>query len=195
MSDSQKSLVYAYFWLMIFPFELVASTSCPGNDTIAISTPHPNFVAREVDGFVEVHAEHTVSQQAIEVSTWGCVEEAQNSDDRADLKATRSMDASLSPESWTTVTGSPFAAGRDRVDAETGNVPDAEASEVRDQGPMNILLLYADDWRHDTLGVAGNPIVQTPTLDQLAREGIRFTHNCVTTSICGISRATLFTGQ
>ncbi|MGB7325411.1 MAG: sulfatase [Rubripirellula sp.] len=60
---------------------------------------------------------------------------------------------------------------------------------------MNVLLLYADDWRHDTLGVAGNPVVKTPTLDQLASDGVRFTQNCVTTSICGISRATLFTGQ
>jgi arylsulfatase A-like enzyme len=61
--------------------------------------------------------------------------------------------------------------------------------------PMNILLLYADDWRHDTLGVAGNPVVKTPVLDDLAKQGVRFTHNCVTTSICGISRASLFTGQ
>jgi arylsulfatase A-like enzyme len=60
---------------------------------------------------------------------------------------------------------------------------------------MNILVLYADDWRHDTLGVAGNPVVQTPVLDKLAGEGVRFTHNCVTTSICGVSRASLFTGQ
>lgn len=60
---------------------------------------------------------------------------------------------------------------------------------------LNVLVLYADDWRHDTLGCAGNPIVKTPRLDQLAREGLRFTHNCVTTSICGVSRATLFTGQ
>lgn len=60
---------------------------------------------------------------------------------------------------------------------------------------MNILLLYADDWRHDTLGVAGNPVVKTPTLDQLASEGVRFTENCVTTAICGVSRATLLTGQ
>ena len=59
----------------------------------------------------------------------------------------------------------------------------------------NILILYADDWRHDTLGVAGNPIVKTPHLDKLASEGVRFTHNCVTTSICGVSRATLLTGQ
>ncbi len=62
-------------------------------------------------------------------------------------------------------------------------------------GPLNIVVLYADDWRHDTLGAAGHPVVRTPRLDQLAREGVRFTRNYVTTSICGVSRATLFTGQ
>ncbi len=61
--------------------------------------------------------------------------------------------------------------------------------------PLNILVLYADDWRHDTLGVAGHPIVKTPHLDRLAADGVRFTRNAVTTSICGVSRATLFTGQ
>lgn len=61
--------------------------------------------------------------------------------------------------------------------------------------PMNILVLYADDWRYDTLGVAGNPVVKTPVIDKLSAEGVRFTHNCVTTAICGVSRATLFTGQ
>ncbi len=61
--------------------------------------------------------------------------------------------------------------------------------------PMNVVVLYADDWRNDTLGVAGNPVVKTPNLDRLAGEGMRFTQNCVTTSICGVSRATLFTGQ
>lgn len=59
----------------------------------------------------------------------------------------------------------------------------------------NILILYADDWRHDVLGVAGHPVVQTPNLDRLAAEGIRFTNSYVTTSICGVSRASLFTGQ
>ena len=59
----------------------------------------------------------------------------------------------------------------------------------------NVVILYADDWRFDTLGCAGNPIVKTPNLDALAKEGVRFTRNCVTTSICGVSRASLFTGQ
>lgn len=61
--------------------------------------------------------------------------------------------------------------------------------------PLNILILYADDWRFDTLGCAGNPVVKTPNLDKLAGEGVRFTQACVTTAICGVSRASLFTGQ
>jgi len=67
--------------------------------------------------------------------------------------------------------------------------------EAANAKPMNILVLYADDWRYDTLGASGNPIVKTPVLDRLASEGVRFTENCVTTSICGVSRASLFTGQ
>jgi arylsulfatase len=59
----------------------------------------------------------------------------------------------------------------------------------------NILILYADDWRHDTLGCAGNPTVKTPHIDRLAGDGFRFTRACVTTSICGVSRASMFTGQ
>ncbi len=62
-------------------------------------------------------------------------------------------------------------------------------------GPLNVVVLYADDWRHDTLGSAGHPVVRTPRLDQLAREGVRFKNSYVTTSICGVSRATLLTGQ
>lgn len=59
----------------------------------------------------------------------------------------------------------------------------------------NILILYADDWRHDVLGVAGHPVVITPNLDRFAKQGVRFRRAYVTTSICGVSRATLLTGQ
>ncbi len=68
-------------------------------------------------------------------------------------------------------------------------------SAPADQTPLNLLVLYADDWRFDTLGVAGNPVVQTPHLDRLAADGLRFRNNYVTTSICGVSRASLLTGQ
>ncbi len=69
------------------------------------------------------------------------------------------------------------------------------ATPERPSAPLNIVVLYADDWRHDTLGCAGNPIVQTPRLDSLAAGGVRFTRNSVTTAICGVSRATMLTGQ
>jgi arylsulfatase A-like enzyme len=61
--------------------------------------------------------------------------------------------------------------------------------------PLNVLLVIADDWRHDTLGCAGNPVVQTPNLDTLAGQGVRFTQAAVTTSVCWVSRASIFTGQ
>jgi arylsulfatase len=61
--------------------------------------------------------------------------------------------------------------------------------------PPNIVVLLADDWRFDTLGIAGNPVVKTPHLDRLAARGVRFTHARVTTSICGVSRSSILTGQ
>lgn len=61
--------------------------------------------------------------------------------------------------------------------------------------PPNIVFLFADDQRFDTLGIAGHPIVQTPTLDRLAGEGVRFRHAFVTTSVCWVSRAVVLTGQ
>jgi arylsulfatase len=76
-----------------------------------------------------------------------------------------------------------------------GAMPAAPRGAPSQSARPNILLLYADDWRHDTLGAAGHPIVQTPHLDRLAREGVRFSRAYVTTSICGVSRASLFTGQ
>jgi hypothetical protein len=58
----------------------------------------------------------------------------------------------------------------------------------------NIVIFYADDWTMKTLGVL-NPNVKTPNLDALAAEGVLFTNNCVTTSICWISRSNMMTGQ
>lgn len=59
----------------------------------------------------------------------------------------------------------------------------------------NILFLFADDQRYDTLGAAGHPIVQTPTIDRLAAEGVRFRNSFVTTSVCWVSRSVVLTGQ
>lgn len=58
----------------------------------------------------------------------------------------------------------------------------------------NIIVLVTDDQRWDMMGCAGHPILQTPHLDALAHDGIRFEHAFVTTPICMSSRASIFTG-
>lgn len=60
--------------------------------------------------------------------------------------------------------------------------------------PPNILFFLIDDQRNDTLGCAGHPIVRTPNVDALARDGVRFSNAFVTTPICAASRASIFTG-
>lgn len=60
---------------------------------------------------------------------------------------------------------------------------------------LNVVFLLADDLRWNSLGCTGNPIVITPNIDQLAREGIRFNNACVTTAICMVSRASILSGQ
>ena len=59
----------------------------------------------------------------------------------------------------------------------------------------NILFILVDDQRNDTLGCAGHPVIKTPHIDRLAKNGVRFEHAYVTTPICMSSRATIFTGM
>ena len=59
----------------------------------------------------------------------------------------------------------------------------------------NIIFLLTDDHRYDALGVMGNPVIQTPNLDRLAKNGTLFTNAYVTTSISCSSRASVLTGQ
>ncbi len=62
-------------------------------------------------------------------------------------------------------------------------------------GQPNILFILADDMRNDSMGCAGHPVLQTPVLDKLAAQGVRFENGFVTTSICMASRACIFTGM
>ncbi len=59
----------------------------------------------------------------------------------------------------------------------------------------NIIFLLTDDHRADAMGCAGNTIIQTPNMDALAANGVRFRNAFVTTSICASSRASIFSGQ
>lgn len=58
----------------------------------------------------------------------------------------------------------------------------------------NVVFFVADDHGTEALGAYGNRVVKTPSLDQLASEGVRFTHAFATTASCSASRSVLLTG-
>lgn len=63
----------------------------------------------------------------------------------------------------------------------------------------NVLFLFADDQRADALGISGNKYIQTPHIDQLAKEGSYFTNAYVMGghhgAICAPSRAMMLSGK
>ncbi|MEW6303516.1 MAG: sulfatase [Verrucomicrobiota bacterium] len=68
------------------------------------------------------------------------------------------------------------------------------SSRVPAATPPNIVFILTDDHRWDMMGCAGNTVIQTPNMDALARDGVRFRNMFVTTAICAASRATILTG-
>ena len=58
----------------------------------------------------------------------------------------------------------------------------------------NILLIVADDLGYGDLGAYGQKGIQTPVLDQLAAEGLRFPDHYAGSTVCAPSRSALFTG-
>lgn len=59
----------------------------------------------------------------------------------------------------------------------------------------NIVFLLTDDQSSSSVGSYGNPDVQTPQIDRLARDGVSFDRYYTTTAICMASRATTMTGK
>lgn len=58
----------------------------------------------------------------------------------------------------------------------------------------NILFLLADDLGYGELGCYGQEVIQTPVLDKMAADGIRFTNFYAGNPVCSPSRAVLMTG-
>jgi len=59
----------------------------------------------------------------------------------------------------------------------------------------NVLLIIADEFRADCLGAAGHPMVKTPNLDALARDGVLFRRCFAQAAPCGPSRMCVYTGR
>ncbi len=61
----------------------------------------------------------------------------------------------------------------------------------------NIILIFSDDHAYQAISAYDDPrhLLQTPNIDRLAREGLRFDRCLVPNSICGPSRASVLTGK
>ena len=68
---------------------------------------------------------------------------------------------------------------------------------LADEARPNILFLFADDLTCQAISCYGDErkLLETPNIDRVAREGMRFDRCLVTNSICGPSRATILTGK
>ena len=72
--------------------------------------------------------------------------------------------------------------------------PAAEVSGAAKR-PVNLLFIITDQQRFDALGCAGNPVLKTPNLDRLAREGVRFANAYSSCPVCVPARTTILTGH
>jgi arylsulfatase A len=59
----------------------------------------------------------------------------------------------------------------------------------------NIIFILADDMGYGDLGCYGQKLIQTPNLDAMAKQGLRFTQFYAGTAVCAPSRSSLLTGQ
>ncbi|MBN1153964.1 sulfatase [candidate division KSB1 bacterium] len=59
----------------------------------------------------------------------------------------------------------------------------------------NILFIMSDDHAEQAISCYGSNLIQTPNIDRIAHEGVRFKNSFVTNSICAPSRAVLLTGK
>jgi len=68
------------------------------------------------------------------------------------------------------------------------------ASFAQDAAPPNIVFIMADDLGYGGLGCYGQELIQTPHIDRLATEGMRFTQAYAGSHVCQPSRCVLMTG-
>jgi arylsulfatase A-like enzyme len=71
----------------------------------------------------------------------------------------------------------------------------SRAAETAPQTKPNVIFILSDDLGYGDLGCYGQTKIKTPNIDQLAREGMRFTQCYAGNPVCAPSRCTLMTGK
>ena len=71
----------------------------------------------------------------------------------------------------------------------------ASCTQKEEPKQPNVVFILTDDQRWDALSFAGNPHLNTPNIDRLAKEGVFFKNYFCTTSLCSPSRASILSGQ
>ena len=70
----------------------------------------------------------------------------------------------------------------------------ASCTDNSESATPNIIFIMADDMGYGDLGCYGQTTIQTPNIDQMAREGTRFTDCYAGSTVCAPSRSVLMTG-
>ena len=78
--------------------------------------------------------------------------------------------------------------------AAAGSAEPSRAQQPNTLKKPNILYLMGDQHRYDCMGNSGNPVIQTPNLDHIAAEGVRFTRAYTSTPSCTPARSAILTG-
>jgi len=73
--------------------------------------------------------------------------------------------------------------------------PALQAAEPPARNPPNVVFVFADQWRAQATGYAGDPNVKTPVLDALAKRSVNFSRAIASCPVCSPYRASLITGQ
>jgi len=59
----------------------------------------------------------------------------------------------------------------------------------------NVVIIFTDDQGYQDLGCYGSPLIQTPSIDRMAKDGLKLTDFYVSASVSSASRAGLLTGR
>ena len=89
----------------------------------------------------------------------------------------------------------PVLTGLSTLATLTGCAQKQDTPVTADGKPLNILYIMCDDHSYQTISAYDQRFIETPNIDRIAREGVRFTNSYCANSLSGPSRACMITGK